>query len=1292
MSTYATDVPIHLYHHHHNTIEEEYAPYHDADQGIIVDVSHARAYHHRYPSKDATANPAVGPSAKQPSSYPHIQLVLPSSDTTPMATSAMSLPPIPPYNGHRRQQQQQQQQQTQLGSESVSPVAPSPPAAQLPPAHALPTPISTLIAPQRAAPVVDIKDRLTVHAMPSQTIVDGKLVIGHDTSISVRSYTPLKNVGDGSFGTVVLADWHSPLPPGVAISPMQLNIKSSASSPNGSSSSPDSPAPPQRLVAIKRMKKRWSQGWSECAKLQELKSLRDIAPHPNIIPLYDAFLMPDSRELHFVFECMEGNLYQLIKSRKGRPLAGGLVASIYRQCVLGLLHTHESGYFHRDMKPENLLVTTTGLADYSPTSPLCKGPPSAAPPEKDVMVIIKLADFGLAREIKSSPPYTEYVSTRWYRAPEVLLRSRDYSVPVDMWALGTIMAELANLKPIFPGQNEVDQVARITEVLGDPTREEGEYGYDDRGRVIGGGAWLRGIRMARGVGFTFPKIPPIAFNSLFEPTCPSSLIDCILDCIRYDPAKRLTAQQCKDHPYWKETENSMRSPITVQPTVQQHESVPPHIQQMMDRDRAERQRLGRPPDTNTSSTSSNKSLRAAVAGMGIGSPDHHLHNQRSQDHLGGGRRSSQYMPTGSGYPGLPLASPRNVPPSHSHPFSAEQNRPFNLAGGADGGVMLPPIHQGGSEMFSPPSDAGSDATALPQSKSQGSAAWQYAQASQAHYESQHEEDGRDGHDEAPMDISNRNSLDMSVADFPLPPINDGHSNNQSNGKAAPPTQEEAPAAAPTGRKFGLKASFGLGKKHNTFGFLGKDTAPPPPPPAMPASSSMPIPAPSNSLKRGPSQSTGSLNEFQQYNPPQGQQQPPPPPPPQQPAPVPIPANPKEAKKLAEKLKKEEQRAAYEAKQRLAKERSRAVVQKRKEAEAAGLLGNSGIMDWDSNGSLTMIKAASKGKGKEPERAPAPGNNGGQLGLTIPGRKVAGPETPSARHLLSPDEDTSAHASGSSRTHHNGAHRLHSHHPSGHAMAGNLDPSGRYVTHPYELQHQLHRHKARRRDTDDDHSMSSSDMASVSRMSMASFSTVDSDPGPGRHHHRMNGAQGQQAFRYSERDGGGINHAKSVSNLRSGSTYDPSQVPPMPIPSSSYDSAQPGMSTVSPPMQMLSLSRSSPSPSPQDSRTLSKSMSRSRLRAPTFMNNLPTLPPISSMHSPTYSNSGELSGGSDSNNTPPYELAPANQYHHHHGASGSNLNGNGQMLPPFSHIASIAEQSMSEQQPPQQGQPYRLSPT
>ena len=97
--------------------------------------------------------------------------------------------------------------------------------------------------------------------------------------------------------------------------------------------------------------------------------------------------------------------------------------------MVGLAYMHKHGFFHRDLKPENLLV---------------KGDS------------VKIADFGLAREIRSRPPFTDYVSTRWYRAPEILLRSTNYNSPVDMFACGAIMAELYLLRPLFPGNNETD--------------------------------------------------------------------------------------------------------------------------------------------------------------------------------------------------------------------------------------------------------------------------------------------------------------------------------------------------------------------------------------------------------------------------------------------------------------------------------------------------------------------------------------------------------------------------------------------------------------------------------------------------------------------------------------------------------------------------------------------------------------------------------------------------------------------------------------------------------------------
>ena len=102
------------------------------------------------------------------------------------------------------------------------------------------------------------------------------------------------------------------------------------------------------------------------------------------------------------------------------------------QIFSGLNFMHRQGYFHRDIKPENLLLM---------------GPE-----------LVKIADFGLAREIRSKPPYTDYVSTRWYRAPEVLLRSTNYNAPIDLWACGAIIAELYMLRPLFPGSSEIDEI------------------------------------------------------------------------------------------------------------------------------------------------------------------------------------------------------------------------------------------------------------------------------------------------------------------------------------------------------------------------------------------------------------------------------------------------------------------------------------------------------------------------------------------------------------------------------------------------------------------------------------------------------------------------------------------------------------------------------------------------------------------------------------------------------------------------------------------------------------------
>lgn len=108
-----------------------------------------------------------------------------------------------------------------------------------------------------------------------------------------------------------------------------------------------------------------------------------------------------------------------------------------------LAHIHSNGFFHWDLKPENILLNDN--------------------------FDVKLADFGLAWEIRSQPPFTDYVATWWYRAPEILLKSPSYNSPVDIFALGCIMAELYLLDPLFNGNSEIDQLNKIFKIMGTPS-------------------------------------------------------------------------------------------------------------------------------------------------------------------------------------------------------------------------------------------------------------------------------------------------------------------------------------------------------------------------------------------------------------------------------------------------------------------------------------------------------------------------------------------------------------------------------------------------------------------------------------------------------------------------------------------------------------------------------------------------------------------------------------------------------------------------------------------------------
>lgn len=134
------------------------------------------------------------------------------------------------------------------------------------------------------------------------------------------------------------------------------------------------------IVAIKKMKKKFFS-WEECLDLREIKVLRKYT-HPNIVRLKEVIRAND--ELHLVFEFCEKNIVQMM-SELLTPLSEHQIKDIMRQILTGLAELHKKGFFHRDMKPDNILLSEG---------------------------VYKIADFGLAREIRSQPPYTDYVATR----------------------------------------------------------------------------------------------------------------------------------------------------------------------------------------------------------------------------------------------------------------------------------------------------------------------------------------------------------------------------------------------------------------------------------------------------------------------------------------------------------------------------------------------------------------------------------------------------------------------------------------------------------------------------------------------------------------------------------------------------------------------------------------------------------------------------------------------------------------------------------------------------------------
>ncbi|XP_059178100.1 cyclin-dependent kinase 2-like isoform X2 [Physella acuta] len=239
--------------------------------------------------------------------------------------------------------------------------------------------------------------------------------------------------------------------------------------------------------------------------IREISLLKELE-HPNVVRLLD--VIHCDMKLYLVFEYLTKDLKKYMDSFPSTEhINPALVKSYMFQLLNGISYCHSHRVLHRDLKPQNLLIDMEGN--------------------------IKLADFGLARAFGVPVrTYTHEVVTLWYRAPEILLGSRFYSTPVDVWSLGCIFVEMVRRQALFPGDSEIDQLFRIFRTLGTPDESN----------------WP-GVTSLPDYKSSFPKWPVKEVGLLVPGLC-SDGIDLLHKMLTYEPSKRISAKSALHHPYF----------------------------------------------------------------------------------------------------------------------------------------------------------------------------------------------------------------------------------------------------------------------------------------------------------------------------------------------------------------------------------------------------------------------------------------------------------------------------------------------------------------------------------------------------------------------------------------------------------------------------------------------------------------------------------------------------------------------------------------------------------------------
>lgn len=276
-------------------------------------------------------------------------------------------------------------------------------------------------------------------------------------------------------------------------------------------------------VAIKKINNVFEHVSDATRILREIKLLR-LLKHPDIVEIKHIMLPPsprDFKDIYVVFELMETDLHQVIKAND--DLTPEHHQFFLYQMLRGLKFIHSAKVFHRDLKPKNILANSD-----------CK---------------LKICDFGLARPAFNDMPttvfWTDYVATRWYRAPELCGSFfAKYSPAIDIWSVGCIFAEVLLGKPLFPGRNVVHQLELITDLLGTPSPEVIAKVRNEKAR-----RFLSNMRKKPGISFDqhFPKADKAALNLLRR-------------LLAFDPSDRPTSEEALADPYFTGLHSPAREP------------------------------------------------------------------------------------------------------------------------------------------------------------------------------------------------------------------------------------------------------------------------------------------------------------------------------------------------------------------------------------------------------------------------------------------------------------------------------------------------------------------------------------------------------------------------------------------------------------------------------------------------------------------------------------------------------------------------------------------------------------